>query len=98
MAGSQALCQPPWPAAGASAATASAAATSASVRLIVTATVYRAMASAIGKSSPRTGHWASAAANKTTTANTGPGQTRRSVTTRAVSTATGMLTASAGTG
>ena len=69
---------------GISAATASAAATSAVVRLIVTATVYRAMASATGNSAPRTGHWASTAAIRTVTANTGPGQTRRSDSTRAV--------------
>ena len=50
---------------GASAATASAAATSAVARLIVAATMYRLMASAIGNSSPRTGHWASTAAIRT---------------------------------
>ncbi len=76
----------------------SAAATSAVVRLIVTATVYRAMADGNGNSAPRTGHWASTAAIRTVTANTGPGQTRRSDSTRAVKTATTQLTASVGSG
>jgi hypothetical protein len=81
---------------GASTATASAAATSAVARLIVAATVYRQIASATGNSAPRTGHWASTAAITTVTPNTGPGQTRRSDSTRAVRTATTRLTASGG--
>jgi hypothetical protein len=60
------------------------------------ATVYRQIASATGNSAPRTGHWASTAAITTVTPNTGPGQTRRSDSTRAVRTATTRLTASGG--
>src|SRR5579863_156228 len=93
--GSQLSLQPPWPAALSSAASASAAATSAADRLSVAAAVYRAMARATGYSSPRTGHCASTAAIRTMTPNTGPGQTRRSDSTRTVRTATTRLTASA---
>ena len=52
------------------------------------------MASATGNSVPRTGHCASTAAVSTTTPNTGPGQTRRSDSTRTVRTATARPTVS----
>src|SRR5580704_17115010 len=54
------------------------------------------MADGNGNSAPRTGHWVGTAAIRTVTANTGPGQTRRSDSTRAVRTATTRLTASVG--
>src|SRR5580693_1760315 len=71
----------------------SAAAASAAARRIVAATVYRLIASATGNSAPRAGHSARTAAARIVQTNTGPGQTRRSGSAAAITTATSKLAA-----
>jgi hypothetical protein len=72
----------------------SAAAATACPRRIVAATVYRLIASATGKSAPRSGHCATRAATSSVQTNTGPGHTRRSGSAAAVTIATIALVAS----
>ena len=84
---------PSWPTTATTRPAVSTAAASASLRLIVAATVYRAIASATGNSAPCVGHTARTAAASRVQPNTGPGQTRRSGSARTVRAATARLAA-----